>query len=163
MPVVRTCDDFRSVEAATGTRRATSWSGATTLQRGVLVLSVINTTWAVAGMIANPDFATGDAATSVQVLGIDFNGWHALSGILAFAPGILIARSDELSRLYVIALIPIGFVAPGIWALVDTQPMGIWPFEHNEADAVLHLANGAIYTVLLLYTERERRGMRADA
>jgi len=96
------------VEAATGTRRATWWSG-------------------------------------------------------AFAPGILIARSDELSRLYVIALIPIGFVAPGIWALVDTQPMGIWPFEHNEADAVLHLANGAIYTVLLVYTERDRRRMRPDA
>ena len=150
------------MEAATGTRGASWWSEATTLQRGVLVLSVVNTAWSVAGLIANPDFATGDAATSVQVLGVDFNGWHALSGILAFAPGILIARSDELSRLYVIALIPIGFVAPGIWALVDTQPMGIWPFEHNEADAVLHLANGVVYTALLLYTERERRRARAS-
>jgi hypothetical protein len=148
------------MEAATGSRGATWWGEATKLQRGVLLLSVINTTWAVAGLIANPDFATGDAATSVQVFGIDFNGWHALSGILAFAPGILIARSDDLSRLYVIALIPLGFVIPGLWALVDTQPMGIWPFEHNEADAVLHLANGVIYTALLLFTERERRRAR---
>jgi Domain of unknown function (DUF4383) len=145
------------MEATTGTRGASSWSEATTLQRGVLVLSIINTTWAVAGLIANPDFATGEAATSVQVLGIDFNGWHALSGILAFAPGILIARSDALSRLYVLALIPLGFVIPGLWALVDTQPMGLWPFEHNEADAVLHLSNGVVYSALLLYTERERR------
>jgi hypothetical protein len=145
------------MEAATGARAMTWWSEATTLQRGVFVLSLVNTTWSVAGLIANPDFATGDAATSVQVLGVDFNGWHAMSGILAFAPGLLIARSNELSRLYVLALIPLGFVIPGVWALVDTQPMGLWPFEHNEADAVLHLANGAIYTALLLYTERERR------
>jgi hypothetical protein len=145
------------MEAATGTRAGSWWSEATTLQRGVLLLSVINTTWSVAGLIANPDFATGDAATSVVVLGVDFNGWHAMSGILAFAPGILIARSDELSRIYVIALIPIGFVIPGLWALVDTQPMGLWPFEHNEADAVLHLANAAIYSALLIFTERQRR------
>jgi hypothetical protein len=145
------------MEAATGARWGSWFSEATTLQRGVLVLSLINTTWSVAGLIANPDFATGDAATSVQVLGVDFNGWHAMSGILAFAPGILIARSDELSRLYVLVLIPVGFVIPGLWALVDTQPMGLWPFEHNEADAALHLANGVIYTALLLYAERERR------
>jgi hypothetical protein len=102
------------MEAATGARWGSWFSEATTLQRGVLVLSLINTTWSVAGLIANPDFATGDAATSVQVLGVDFNGWHAMSGILAFAPGILIARSDELSRLYVLVLIPVGFVIPGL-------------------------------------------------
>lgn len=145
------------MEATVSSRQEGWWSAATTLQRGVLVLSLVNTTWSVAGLIANPDFATGDAATSVQVLGVDFNGWHAMSGILAFAPGILIARSDELSRLYVLALIPLGFVIPGVWALVDTRPMGLWPFEHNEADAVLHLANGVVYSALLLYTERARR------
>jgi hypothetical protein len=126
------------------------------LQRGVLVLSVVNTVWAVAGLIANPSFATGEA-TSVQVLGVDFNGWHALAGILAFAPGIYAAFRYELARLYALALVPFGLFGPGIWAIFDHQPMGLWPFEHNITDAILHITNVFLYVGLLVLDARSRR------
>ena len=44
--------------------------------------------WSVPGLIVNPDFSTGDAATSEVVLGVDMNGWHALSGFLVALPGL---------------------------------------------------------------------------
>ena len=123
----------------------------TTLQTGVLLLTVINTAWALAGLITNPSFATGNAATSVRVLGIDMNGWHAASGLLVFVPGFYFAWKGGFPlRAYVAAMIP-ALVGPGIWALFDHRPMGLWPFEHPTADAILHCANAAVYALLLGY------------
>jgi len=48
--------------------------------------------WSVPGLIVNPDFALGDEATSVRVLGVDMNGWHALSGFLVAVLGLFVAR-----------------------------------------------------------------------
>ena len=124
------------------------WTG---LQKGVLAVTVVNTAWAIAGLVANPSFATGDAATSVRVLGIDFNGWHAASGLLVFVPGFYFVRKGGLPlRAYVAAMIP-SLVGPGIWALFDNRPMGLWPFEHPTSDAILHFANAAVYAALLVW------------
>lgn len=103
---------------------------------------------AVAGFIANPSFATGEAATSVQVLGVDFNGWHALAGLLIFAPGFFVLHRRDWARLYALAVI-VSLVPSGIWAMFDSRPAGIWPFVHQASDAVLHLANAALYAALL--------------
>lgn len=61
------------------------------LTAAVAVISVTQLGYATAGLLANPDFSTGPAVTSVRVLGVDFNGWHALAGFALFAPGLLAA------------------------------------------------------------------------
>lgn len=125
------------------------WTRWTILQRGVLVLAVVNFTWALAGLIANPSFATGDGLSGTSVLGVDYNGWHAVSGLLVFAPGFVLCRRDDWSRLYALAMIP-AIAGPGLWALFDHSPLGIWPFAHNVGDAVLHFAVAGCFAVLLL-------------
>ena len=45
----------------------------------------------LAGLIAEPSFDFGDGAVTEQVLGVDFNGVHALSGFLLFLPAYYFA------------------------------------------------------------------------
>jgi hypothetical protein len=116
----------------------------TIAQKGVLAVSVVLTIWNVAGLLANPDFATGADATAVQVLGVDFNGWHALSGFLLVGPGFLMCLRPGWAlffSLYAGAVL----VLTAIWALVDTEPADRLAFPHNEADAVLHFGFAAAY------------------
>jgi hypothetical protein len=137
--------------------RATGLQHATRLQIGVFVICAINALWSLAGLIANPDFATGDAMTAERVLGVDFNGWHAVSGLLIFVPGMVLARRDDWARLFALVAIP-SIAIPGIWALIDQTPLGIWPFEHNESDAILHFAVAGSFALLLFATRGDRRG-----
>ena len=126
------------------------------LKPGVLLLSVVNSLWALAGLVANPSFATGDAATSVTVLGIDFNAWHALSGLAVFLPGLYIVRwSGYVVRAYALAMIP-AVALPGLWALFDDRPLGLWPFDHAESDAMLHFATAMGYAAVLVLDRRQR-------
>ena len=133
-------------------------AGSTTpIQAGVLFVSVVNSLWALAGLIANPSFATGDAATSVTVLGIDFNAWHALSGLAVFLPGIYVAfLGARIARAYALAMIP-AIAGPGLWALLDKRPLGIWPFDHPHSDALLHFATASAYAGILLVDRARRR------
>jgi hypothetical protein len=55
-------------------------------QKGIVVLAAIQLLWALAGFIAEPSFHLGAGAPTEQVLGIDFNGYHALAGLLLFGP-----------------------------------------------------------------------------
>lgn len=120
----------------------------TTLQISVLVVSVIHVAWALAGLIANPNFATGNDATSVAVLGMDYNGWHAVAGFALFIPGLVLARRPDWSRLFVLAVIPSG-VLPAIWAFFDDRPLGLLAFDNAWRDIVLHLATAALLAALL--------------
>ena len=106
-------------------------------QKGVLFLATVLTLWSIAGLIANPDFATGANATSKSVLGVDFNGWHAVSGLLLLVPGLVLALRPTWALLYAFYA---GFVnlVTGFWALADTQPYGLLEFPNNESDAILH-------------------------
>jgi hypothetical protein len=47
--------------------------------------------WSIPGLIVNPDFAVGDSASAERVLGVDMNGWHALSGFFVAIPALLLA------------------------------------------------------------------------
>ena len=131
--------------------------GGEILRRGVFWVSAVLFAWSLAGLIANPDFTTGAAATSVRVLGVDMNGWHALSGFLLFGPGMIASLRAETSLLFIPAAVG-GLVATAIWALFDDRPAGLFPFDHPSGDVILHLGSAAAYlAVLALAWQRARR------
>jgi hypothetical protein len=101
--------------------------------------------WSVPGIIVNPDFAVGDSATAERVLGVDMNGWHALSGFLVAIPALLVAPRPHLAAVY-LPLAAGGLIATGIWALLSTEVAGgLFYFPNNETDAVLHFATSTIW------------------
>ena len=101
--------------------------------------------WSVPGLIINPDFSTGDAATAERVLGVDMNGWHAVSGFLIAIPALVLAPRPHLVARF-LPLAAAGLIATAIWALISTQLAGgLFYFPNNETDAILHFATSAIF------------------
>jgi hypothetical protein len=140
--------------AATASRDAARPS---VVQRGVFVASLLSIVWSVAGLIANPSFATGAAATSERVLGVDFNAWHAISGLLLFIPGLVSARRRRWAILFA-AYAMVAMASTGVLALFDSRPYGLFPFSHQNADAILHFSSTAVFGAVLLaeWTLRRR-------
>jgi hypothetical protein len=126
------------------------------IQRAVVAISLALLAWSIAGLIANPDFATGDQATAEQVLFVDFNGWHALSGIALAAPGLLAGLRANWSLLFAVAAAA-ALAATGVWALLDTSPAGVVAFPNNQADALLHFAFAVLYGSVAALHLRARR------
>jgi hypothetical protein len=124
--------------------RLSEW---TPVQKGVLVISALQILWSIAGFIAEPTFAVGEDAPTATVLWVDFNGWHALSGLLLFVPGLIAAFRAEWAVVYAWAAAG-ALVVTGLWALAETQVAYVFTFPNNEADAVLHLATGALFVAL---------------
>jgi hypothetical protein len=115
------------------------------VQWAAIVGSLVVLVWSVPGLIVNPDFATGDAATSERVLGVDMNGWHALSGFLIAIPGLVAALRRDWSALLCLAAAA-GLVATAVWALMSNEVAGgLFYFPHNEADGLLHVGTSAIF------------------
>jgi hypothetical protein len=101
--------------------------------------------WSVPGIIVNPDFATGDSATAERVLGVDMNGWHALSGFLVAIPGLFAALRPDWSALFNLAAAG-SLIATGVWALIDTHVAGgLFYLPNQAADALLHFGTSAIF------------------
>jgi hypothetical protein len=101
--------------------------------------------WSVPGLIVNPDFSTGDSATAERVLGVDMNGWHAVSGFLIAIPALVLAPRPHLVARF-LPLAAAGLIATAIWALISTQLAGgLFYFPNNETDAILHFATSAIF------------------
>lgn len=119
------------------------------IQVAVFLISLAFLVWNVAGLIANPDFSTGSDITGRQVLGVDFNGWHAVLGFALFGPGLLFALRKHWALLFAVAAI-VSLVASGSWALLDTRPADVLYFQHNGADAALHFAGAATYGVAII-------------
>ena len=93
----------------------------------------------------NPDFATGDAASSVRVLGVDMNGWHAVSGFLVAIPGFFAATRRSISALFDLAAAG-GLLFTALWASLSTQVAGgLFYFPHGDADALLHIGTSTIF------------------
>ncbi len=132
---------------------AGSW---TLLQKGVLAICVFQLGWALAGFLAEPSFDFGDDAATETVLWVDFNGVHALSGLLLFAPGLVAATRPAWALLYAFAAAG-ALIATGLWALASTQPAYVFTFPNNERDAVLHLATGVLFLGLGLVQARRDR------
>ncbi len=130
------------MEAATAVR--TPWTFA---QKAIVVLAAAQLLWALAGFIAEPTFDFGENAPTERVLGVDFNGNHALAGLLLFAPAFYFALNPKWALYYAIYAAG-ALIASGIWALFSEQPAWVFTFPNNVADAIFHLATGALFAIV---------------
>jgi len=130
------------MEATTAPRA--QWTFA---QWGIVIVATLQLAWAVAGLIAEPSFSIGENAPTARVLGVDFNGVHALSGFLLFLPAYYFALRPKWALYYAIYVAGALF-ATGIWATFDTQPAWVFTFPNNGADAILHLTTGALFAAI---------------
>jgi hypothetical protein len=129
----------------------------TPVQWAAVVGSLVVLLWSVPGLIVNPDFAVGDDATAERVLGVDMNGWHAVSGFLIAVPGLLVATRPHLAAVFVLFAAG-GLIATAVWALVETQLAGgLFYFPHNETDAFFHLGTSAIFLAGAAHYYRTKR------
>jgi hypothetical protein len=117
--------------------------------------------WSVPGIIINPDFSVGDAATAERVLGVDMNGWHALSGFLVAIPGFVAARRADWSGLFNLAAAG-SLIATAIWALASSHVAGgLFYLPNGGADALLHLGTSAIFVAGAIHYFGFERGRTA--
>src|SRR5262249_36163840 len=115
------------------------------VQWAAIIGSIAVLVWSVPGLIINPDFSTGGSASAVRVLGVDMNGWHALSGFLVAIPGFFAALRPQWSAWFNLAAAG-SLIATAIWALASTQVAGgLFYLPHQGADALLHLGTSAIF------------------
>ena len=129
------------------------------VQWAALAGSVAVLVWSVPGLIANPDFAVGDAATSERVLGVDMNGWHAVSGFLVAIPGFVAMLRASWAAPFCLAAAG-SLLATAVWAVLDEQPLaGLFYFPNGAADALLHLVTSSIFLAgaLSYYLTTRRR------
>jgi hypothetical protein len=126
---------------------AASRSRWTFAQWGIVVLATLQLLWAIAGLIAEPSFHFGEGAPTKVVLGVDFNGVHALSGLLLFGPAFFFALRPRWAVLYAI-FVSAALILTGIWAAFSTSPAGIFAFPDNGADATLHITTGALFAAI---------------
>jgi len=128
-------------------------------QMGLFVICLLHVVQAIIGFIAEPSFATGPGAPTVQLLGMDYNGWHAVAGLAFFAPGLVFAIRKSWSVLYLFAAAIAGAL-PGIWAFFSHQVAFIFSFPNNTTDAVVHLVTAAVMAGVAATQVRIDGGMR---
>ncbi|ODR26419.1 DUF4383 domain-containing protein [Mycolicibacterium porcinum] len=116
------------------------WSFA---QWGLLIISLFHVVQAIIGFIAEPSFAIGPDAPTTPILGMDYNGWHAVAGLALFGPGLILCLRKSWAVLYLL-LAAVAGALPGIWAFFSNQVAFIFAFPNNITDAVVHLATAAI-------------------
>ena len=81
------------------------------------------------------------------MLGVDFNGVHALSGLLLFGPAFYFALRPRWALLYA-AYVSVALIVTGIWAALSTSPAGVFAFPNNDADAILHISMGVLFGIV---------------
>lgn len=130
------------------TKPAATWDDQDLIRIGVLALCIPQLLFAVGGLIAHPSFATGGDLSSEVLAGVDFNGWHALSGLLIYLPGLAAAMSARWSRRFC-WIVSATLVITGLWPLWDTTPLGLLHFAHPLNDTVFHFLSATSFLVLL--------------
>ncbi len=133
------------MEAAAAPQR-NEWTFA---QWALVVVISLQLLWALAGLIAEPSIDFGEDAVTEKVLGVDFNGVHAISGFLLFLPGYYFATRAKWAVYYCLYVTAALWIT-GIWALFDEQPAYVFTFPNNEADAYFHLATGALFGLIAM-------------
>ena len=129
--------------ATTATPNITRW------QRLLLAFCLLQLAWATAGLVINPNFAIGADATSVPVLGVDFNGWHAPSGFLLFGPGLYAFSRDEIAVPFTWTAI-VALLVTALWTVYSTRPAWVFYFPHADGDIRLHVGSALILALLLV-------------
>lgn len=132
------------------------WSFA---QIALLIIAAYHVTQSVVGFILEPSFATGPDAPTVQLWGMDYNGWHAVAGLALFAPGLMFALRKSWSVLYLLAA-AVGGALPGIWAFFSHQVAYLFAFPNNLTDAVVHLVTSAVMIGVAVIQIRLDGGLR---
>ncbi|MCG5430869.1 DUF4383 domain-containing protein [Mycobacterium sp. MYCO198283] len=132
------------------------WSFA---QIGLLVIAALHVLQAVIGFVVEPSFATGPDAPTAQVLGMDYNGWHAVAGLALFGPGLVFAMRKAWSVLYLLAAAVAGAL-PGVWALFSHQVAYVFTFPHNITDAAVHLVTAVVMAAVAAVQIRLDGGLR---
>ena len=132
------------------------WSFA---QIGLLAISALHVVQAVSGFVAEPSFATGPDAPTVQLLGMDYNGWHAVAGLALFGPGLVFAMRKSWSVLYLLFAAVAGAL-PGIWALFSHQVAYVLTFPNNTTDAVVHFVTAAVMIAVAVTQIRVDGGLK---
>lgn len=101
--------------------------------------------WSIPGLIVNPDFATGSSATSEVVLGVDMNGWHALSGFFVVVPVLLVIGNAELLP-WVQAAAAAALYGTALWAMLSEHPAGgLFYFPNPTGDVLLHIVVASVF------------------
>ncbi|WP_029109132.1 DUF4383 domain-containing protein [Mycobacterium sp. URHD0025] len=116
------------------------WSFA---QWGLLIISLFHVVQAIIGFIAEPSFAIGPDAPTTPILGMDYNGWHAVAGLALFGPGLVLCWRKSWAVLYLL-LAAVAGALPGIWAFFSNQVAYIFAFPNNITDAIVHMATAAV-------------------
>ncbi|WP_029370387.1 DUF4383 domain-containing protein [Mycobacterium sp. UM_WWY] len=132
------------------------WSFA---QWGLLVIALFHVVQAVVGFIAEPSFATGPGAPTVQIMGMDYNGWHAVAGLALFGPGLVFCLRKSWSVLYLL-LAAVAGALPGIWAFFSNQVAFVFSFPNNTTDAVVHMITAAVMIAVAAVQIRLDGGLR---
>jgi hypothetical protein len=135
--------------------------GWTFAQWGLLLICVVHLIQAVIGFIAEPSFAVGPDAPTVQILGMDYNGWHALAGLALFGPGLVFCRRNSWAVLYLLAAAVAGGL-PGVWALFSHQVAYVFTFPNNITDAIVHFVTAALMAAVAGIQIRRDGGLRAS-
>ena len=112
-------------------------------QIALLIIAAFHVVQAVIGFVVEPSFETGPGAPTAQVLGMDYNGWHAVAGLALFAPGFVFAMRKSWAVLYLLIAAVAGAL-PGIWAFFSHQVAFVFTFPNNTTDAVVHLVTAAV-------------------
>lgn len=116
-------------------------------QKAIVALAAFQLLWALAGFVAEPSFHLGEDAPTERVLGVDFNGYHALAGLLLFGPAFYFATRPAWALYYAIYAAG-ALIVTGIWALYDNTPAWVFTFPNHDADAIFHLATGALFAIV---------------
>jgi hypothetical protein len=94
------------------------------------------------------------------VLGVDMNGWHAVSGFLVAIPGFFAALRRSWAALFDISAAA-GLLSTALWAVLSTQVAGgLFYFPHGDTDALLHVGTSTIFlagAAHYLVTQRRAR------
>lgn len=97
------------------------------------------------GFIVHPDFATGEAASTKEVLWVEFNAWHALAGFLLGLPA-LAALAHARWAVAMAGYLAVALTASGIWIAADHDAAGFVPFgDAATGDAIYHWILGDAY------------------
>jgi hypothetical protein len=132
------------------------WSFA---QIALLIICAFHVIQAVIGLVLEPSFATGPSAPTIRLLGMDYNGWHAVAGLALFTPGLAFAMRKSWAVLYLI-LAAIAGALPGIWAFFSHQVAFVFTFPNNTTDAVVHLVTAAVMLAVAGIQVRMDGGIR---
>lgn len=133
--------------------------GSVTLtQKVCLVLGVVLLAHAVGGLVVNPDFKVGSNVTSEEWLLMDWNGWHALSGILLWSAAIFAAFRADYARFFSLAVV-LGTFPVVVWMIFDPRPFGVFLLP-TTTDLVFHSAIVATFAGLFLF-DRPRQVVTA--